>query len=125
MDMLEGKEVIEEEGVTFSMKNDLLLHLFSRNYARLKSFHQLNELNYVETLFHGYSRYRRLGQLAGLGTTLIFCNTIARNWRGFSKILAGGLIIYYSGQLSLYYNIDHLYGPTKMMLKVRHSRSSS
>lgn len=123
LEAMEKTPSLQEE-TAFGTKRDLLYYLFSRDYKRLKSFHQLNEYNLIEILCKAYYRYQRLGQIGGAGVSFLMWNTAARNWRLFSKLLMTGLCIHYGGQISLYYHIDVVFLPATRILKIRHNRKT-
>jgi len=110
-----------EGRTSFTTQRDLLLYLFSRDYKRLKSFHQLNEYNLIETLFRAYHRYERLGQMAGAAVSVVLWNSAARQWRGLSKLLMTALCVHYGGDLWLRYNIHLVFQPAERLLRLRHN----
>lgn len=116
-----GRPDLQEKGTSFATQRDLLLYLFSRDYKRLKSFHQLNEYNLIETLFRAYHRYERLGQIAGAAVSVVLWNSVARQWRGLSKLLMTALCVHYGGEASLRYHIHLVFHPAEKLLRLRHN----
>lgn len=104
-----------EKAPAYSSKKNLCDFFWNRNYSIITKVEELNEMDFIESLYKCQWRYRHIGQLGGFLLISTLWNTVLRSARPVSKFLLGGLVVYYSGELMIYTTIDQFYEPLKQV----------
>lgn len=99
----------------YKVKKNLCEFFWNRNYSIITKVEELNEMDFVESLYKCQWRYKHIGQLGGFLIMSTLWNTILKNARPVSKFLLAGLVVYYSGELMVYQTIDYFYDPLKQL----------
>ncbi|CAG9319653.1 unnamed protein product [Blepharisma stoltei] len=96
---------------TYKSKKELLNFFWYKKYKDIKNLSEVNEFDFVETLYKNYQRSRRFGQVGGFAFSMMTWDTVFKRLSPLTKLMIGGIICYYGGELSLYYHIDYYYKP--------------
>ena len=103
--------LLEEIGSTFRNKYRVLNFFRDRSYRVLKSHHDVNECDFVDTMRKFDRYYRKQGYIMGLATIFLTWDNVFRNFVPISKLFIGLVLMQGLGEYMLYRNIDHLYTP--------------
>lgn len=72
-------------------------------------------MDLVDTLYKAYMRYHVFGYVTGGIVSSVIWDTVIREVMIVNKFLICGLIVHYSAEAFLYYNIDKLHAPLSLV----------
>jgi hypothetical protein len=120
------EEIREDEneghGATYKKKKQTVKFFTNRKYGTLKSYHELNEMDFAESMKKIEGHYRKQGYLLGFIIMASVWDSVLYKFFPISKFFFGLIMIEGLGEYSVYRNIDNLYSPLNYILESRYKK---